>query len=340
MKRNYLKNSWRIYKNNFSKIYSFTLSVLILFLAAFTFMVILSPFEFGLTSILVLAFGVLPLFFCLQQIVAKVSAGKSVEYNEFYKPYKAYFSPINRGTYSMITSVIYSFIIFYLALYFSLVTYDIFHYGTLNEIMEGINIFNANLSYQQALDLVNEIMNMPNYKYYLVVFMVFPFVFFFNRIKNRLMITYFNMIIPLPNMMLQTLNKNVIRQNKKEIKSLCFLGNFIFSITFIIGFIVIGIVGLLLGDLLPNINYVFILALCGGLLLSSFFLPPVLINYCFVADKLHASFLENVKKQMLFLSSKIEEEDPEKSEVIKKMLDNLTPRTKNKEKEENEKNSD
>lgn len=340
MKRNYLKNSWRIYKKNFSRIYSFTLSVIILLLAAFTFILILSPFDFGLIGILILAFGAVPLFFCLQHMIARVSAGKIVEYNEFYRPYKAYFTPVNRGTYSIISSVLFSFIVFYLSIYLSLLAYDIFHYGTLNEIMKGVDLFNSNLTYQQALDLVNKILNLPHYIYFLVASMVLPFIFFFNRIKNRLMIAYFNLIVPLPNMMLQSINKNVIRQNKKEIKDACFSGNFIFIISFTLGFFAFGIVGILLDDLLPSISYIFIIALCGGLLISSFFLPPVIINYCFMADKLHASFLGNVKKQMVLLSSKIEEEDPDDSEIIKKMLDNLTSNTKKKENEENEKNSD
>lgn len=320
MKLDYLKNSWRIYLKNFGKLFSFTISILILFLASFTFYLLLSSFDLGLTAIIIFAAGVVPFFYCLQMMIAKVSAGEKIEYNEYYYPYKAYFSPVNRGNYSIIFTLFFTLIMMYVSLFFSFFLYDIFHYGAFDEIFKNIDMSIGYLSYQEYFRVINEIINLPNYIYYLIVCMVIPFMFFFNRIKNRLMISYFKLVMPLPNIIINSINKKLLKLKKNFIKENCFLSNLIFIGSFTLGFIIFGIISSLFGDYLPDIAYIFIIALGGGLILSSFFLPPVLINYCFIADHIHADFLELVKNEMLSLSSSIGESDPEKKELIEKML--------------------
>ena len=59
MKNEQFKNNVRIYKSSFSKLYMFSLSVIILFLASYSCYYLLSGYDFGLTAILIFAAGFL-----------------------------------------------------------------------------------------------------------------------------------------------------------------------------------------------------------------------------------------------------------------------------------------
>ena len=50
MKNEQFKNNVRIYKSSFSKLYMFSLSVIILFLASYSCYYLLSGYDFGLTA--------------------------------------------------------------------------------------------------------------------------------------------------------------------------------------------------------------------------------------------------------------------------------------------------
>ena len=78
MKNEQFKNNVRIYKSSFSKLYMFSLSVIILFLASYSCYYLLSGYDFGLTAILIFAGGFLPLFYCLQMMIGKVSSGANI----------------------------------------------------------------------------------------------------------------------------------------------------------------------------------------------------------------------------------------------------------------------
>lgn len=83
MKNEQFKNNVRIYKSSFSKLYMFSLSVIILFLASYSCYYLLSGYDFGLTAILIFAGGFLPLFYCLQMMIGKVSSGAKLNIMNF-----------------------------------------------------------------------------------------------------------------------------------------------------------------------------------------------------------------------------------------------------------------
>lgn len=313
-KVSYYKNSWRIYLGNFAKLFGFTLSVMILFFASVTLFFLLSSFDLGISSLLLLAFGVVPLFFSLQVIIAKVSNGREVSYNEFYSSYKVYFNPINKGSYGVIRNIILTIIIYYLSIYLSLVVYDLFNTGVLDELFSLIDINDVSSYYSVIIN----VLDLDGYIYYLIVSMVFPFLFFFERIKKRLMVPYFNMVFPVPNFLCQSKNKMLYREYGKQIRKHSFSGNLIFALCFMVGFISVGIISL---NFVSNITIIVILSLFGGILLSSFVLPPVIINYCFIADKLHLEYLNMVKKEMSNLTSSIN--DKSKKEIIDKIINDI-----------------
>ena len=105
------KNSWKLYLSNFGKLFVFSLSVLLSFCVCIATFLVFGDLWF--LSIIGIAFGVIPLFYCLQIACVKVASGKPIEYGEFYQPYKNYFSSVNRGSYKMIRNVLLTFLILY-----------------------------------------------------------------------------------------------------------------------------------------------------------------------------------------------------------------------------------
>lgn len=322
MKNEQFKNNVRIYKSSFSKLYMFSLSVIILFLASYSCYYLLSGYDFGLTAILIFAGGFLPLFYCLQMMIGKVSSGAKVEYNEFYKPYKIFYNPTNRGTYAVILNILLTLLVLYLSNLISIGVYSIFHYDNVKEIYDLIT--SSSLDNTQIIDILNKILNMPNYIYYLLVSRLIPFIFLFSRIKDRLMICYFNLMMPLPLILMNNVNKQMVRENKKFINKFCFKGNMIFISMFAIGYLIAGVLACYFGNDLPDVGYIYIIALAGGLLLSCFILPIVLIGYCFAADRLQPLFLNKIQTQILNLSSNIGDDGSEETNLVKKMLDDLS----------------
>ena len=322
MKNEQFKNSVRIYKSSFAKLFMFSLSVVILFIASYSCYYLLSGYDFGLSAIAIFAGGFLPLFYCLQMMIGKVSSGSKVEYNEFYKPYKAFYNPTNRGTYAIILNLLLTLLVLYLSNLLSIGIYSIFHYDNFKEIADLI--LSSSLDSTQIIELLNKILNMPNYIYYLLVSRLIPFIFLFYRIKNRLMICYFNLMMPLPLILMNNVNKNMIKENKKFINKFCLKGNMIFITLFSIGYLISGCITCYFGNDLPDVGYIYIIALASGLLLSSFVLPIVLIGYCFAADRLQPLFLKKIQTQILNLSSSIADDGSEETSIIKKMLDDLS----------------
>ena len=185
-----------------------------------------------------------------------------------------------------------------------------------------------NIQQTQYIELINKVLNMDNYIYYLTMCMLIPILFFFSRIKRNLMVPYLNMIMPLPNILVRNINKKIYKKNAKIIRKLSWVGNLCFALVFSIGYIIGSLIGISLGDIVPYVNYIFLLGLFFGLLLSSFLLPPVLINYCFIADSLHNDYLDLVKQQMIKITENITSKDENKDDIIKKMIDDLNKTNK------------
>ena len=321
MEKTILKNSWKIYLANFGKLFAFSLSSFFLLFAGCSLFTVLGVYDLGISSILLFAFVVVPMFFALEIMMARASAGTKVEYNDIYNSYKSYFNQTNKGTYSIIINLLLTFVIYSLSIYLSLVIYDIFHYGVLEDIMKNYSL--NNIQQTQYIELINKILNMDNYIYYLTMCMLIPILFFFSRIKRNLMVPYLNMIMPLPNILVRNINKKIYKKNAKIIRKLSWVGNLCFALVFSIGYIIGSLIGIYLGDIVPYVNYIFLLGLFFGLLLSSFLLPPVLINYCFIADSLHNDYLDFVKQQMIKITENFTSKDENKDDIIKKMIDDL-----------------
>lgn len=318
------KNSWQIYLKNFAKLFFFSFSVIIAFFVCVTIFFIFG--DFWIIAALAFAFGLVPLFYCLQIAVVKFASGKDVEYNEFYRPYKAYFSPANKGSYKVLRNIVLTFIIFYLSIYLSIFIYDLFNYGVLNSIIEQYSASEA-ISMQDYYNMIEAIVNMDGYIYYLVFTLMLPFLFFFARIKKKLLVSYFNLIIPMPNMITQAITKKIYAEHGKEIRKNSFVGDLIFTLCFVVGYVVAGLISTLIltnSDNVFSIFLVVIIALGGGLFVSTFVLPPVLLNYCFIADSLNLIFLSHVKDELKNLMDDPKFNDNEDiKEVLQMLLKNI-----------------
>ena len=111
------KNSWGIYRASFGKLFSFILAIVIVFIASFASLFITLGYDFGLLSIIICAFVLVPLFFSFQIVIAKVSSGKKLNYNDLYSHYRSYFAPFNRGVYSVITNSFIALIVSFVFIY-------------------------------------------------------------------------------------------------------------------------------------------------------------------------------------------------------------------------------
>ena len=332
------KNSWKIYFSSFGKLVSFSLSIMILFLASITTYLFLSPFDMGLTGILIFAFAVLPLFFSLQMVVGKVSAGRDVSYNELYSSYKNYYAPQNRGIYSVLLNLLLTLVILSLSVWLSLVLYDLIFPGVMDAALKAIAQPDGLSSYPEYYDsVVTAVLNMDGYLYFLTVFLAFPFLFFFCRIRKNFLLPYFNMIVGVPVFVSHSMNKKLWQTNRKEIRKVSLPADLPFIFGFLIGFILFGCVAAYFEEQLQYIEYVIVIAVAGGILCSFVFLPPLLITYCFIADTMHKKYMLMMKEQMTQAVKTMDQDDAvdeERKEALKDFLDHLTEEEDPQEKKE------
>lgn len=316
------KNSWKLYLSKFGKLFFFSLSVILSFAVCVAIFLVFGDFWF--LSILGFAFGVIPLFYCLQIACVKVASGKEIEYNEFYQPYKTYFSA-NRGCYKMIRNTILTFLIFYLSIYLSIFLYDLFNYGVLNSILD--EYYSLEMTTNDYNNLINEIFNMKGFIYYLVLTLMLPFLFFFNRVKKKLLVPYFNLLLPMPNMVTQSVTKKIYKDYKKEINKHTLAGNLLFLFVFVVGYTITSIITTLLLQNTDNsfsVALVILVSMFVGLLLTCFVLPPVLLNYCFAADLLHMEYIKGLKTELtsLIATSKLSGNE-ETKELLETLINSL-----------------
>lgn len=332
------KNSWKIYFSSFGKLVSFSLSILILFLASVTTYLFLSPFDMGLTGILIFAFAVLPLFFSLQMVIGKVSAGRDISYNELYATYKNYYAPQNRGIYSVLVNLLLTLIVLSLSVWLSLVLYDLIFPGVMDATLNAIAQPSGLSSYPDYYDsVVTAVLNMDGYLYFFTVFLAFPFLFFFCRIRKNFLLPYFNMIVGVPVFISHSMNKRLWKENKKDIRKVSLPADLAFIIAFLIGFIVFGCVAAYFEEQLQYIEYVIVIALAGGVLCSFILLPPLLITYCFIADTMHKKYMMMMKEQMTQAVNTMDQDetvDEEKKEALKDFLNHLAEDENDQEKKE------
>ena len=320
------RNAWRLYKSQFGKLTSFVFSLATIFLAVVVCYFFVSAFDFSISCILLCAFVFLPLLYSFQLIVGMVSAGREVEYGDLYKTYKVYLSPSNRGTYGIIISLFLTSLISILMIYLSLTVYD-FVFPDVFEVTVTPYLKEEILTIELYEQLIEDVFNMNGYKYFFISSMAFPFLFFFSRLEKNFLTPYFGMMIPLPSRVIKSYSKEIVKANKKDINKYTMPGKLFFSLSFVLGFIIFGVLGCIFSSYLPNTTMIIIIALAGGLLSSLVFVVPLMITSCFIADSLHSDYLEVVHKNMsegiMAADKNGLDIDEENKELIKRMLDKI-----------------
>lgn len=337
------RNAWRIYKSQFGKLTSFVFSLVTIFMAVIVSYFFVSGFDFGISCILICAFLFLPLLYSLQLVIGMVSAGREVEYGDLYKTYKVYLSPAHRGTYSIISTVFLTFLISILMVYLSLTVYD-FIFPDVFESTIGPYFKEEVLTIEMYEELIDDIFNMTGFKYFYVSFLSLPFLFFFSRLEKKFLTPYFGMILPLPSRVINEYSKTIIKANDKDIKKFTRPGKLFFSLAFVLGFIIFGVIGCLFSSSLPNPTFIIIIALVGGLLCSLVFVVPLMITSCFIADSLHNDYLEVVYSKMSQGMNDINnsgiEIDDENKQLIKTMIEKIKEDIKKREEQDSSSQND
>lgn len=316
---NLYKNSWKLFLNSFSKLFSFTLAIIITLIACLVCYLFVSYYDAGIIAILLMAFVCVPLFYGYQLILARVSAGIPVEYNELYKGYKLYFNPKGRGAYNMISSFFVSMLVAILFIFLAITLYDGIYSGEVTKIIEEYSSFNEDV----FSDALNKIINLPNILYYILGAICLSCIFFFSRLRKNLLLPYFYLSSSVPTFFLKSINKKVYQEQKNTINKLSRAGDCFFTLAFIVGFVVSLIISMIFSEQLEMLEYIIAISVSGGLLISSLFITPALINYCFIADKLSPVYSNMIKQQIIKTTRKIDEDDsipPEKKEEFKKMF--------------------
>ena len=116
-----------------------------------------------------------------------------------------------------------------------------------------------------------------------------------------------------------------------------------FFLVFAVGYIATSVITIsiyLNSDSVISLGLVMLISVFAGLLLACFSLPPILLNYCFVADLLHMAYIKNLKSELtnLMSSSKIGENEDSK-ELLEALLRSLeTPNAPSDEEDDSEVN--
>lgn len=321
MKLEIYKNAWKIFVINFWKLFSFSFAIMVIIIALYLSSFATMGYDFGLIYILGFAFVLLPLFFSFQIAIAKASSGQVLNYSDLYSNYKLYLNHQNRGSYSIIFNVFVSIIVSIIIVYLGTCCYEVTHKAIYDATIEKINSIDGSSNYSAY---VNTFLNMPDYIYFILASIGLSFLYFIRRIKRSLMIPYFNLYSGVPNIINRRINKQLLIENKTFIRSNTIFGNIIFSLSFLIGFILAGFLMIYFNDGDYYLEVLIACSLSGGLFLSMFVLAPSIINHCFVADALHVKYLRLLKKSMLDLIKSIDTDsniDEDKKNEFKKMLD-------------------
>ena len=334
MKFDIFKNSWSIYKNNFGKLFSFSLSIAIISCISYIAILLLGGFDFYLTGILIVTCGLNPLFYSFQVASLKVSSGMDIEYSEFYANYKAYYRRNTFGAYGVIKSVLFSLLMTLLMVFLCSVLHDIIFPDVLENAIASLDELIDSPEYVNMF--VNTALNVDYFIPMLIVFLAFGHGFFFVNFKNRIMVPIFASISPIPLMMTNNAYNKLYKKNKKDINVLMRPANLLYYLSFIIGFIAFGLIANIFQEQLIYIEYILIIAYTGGMLLSSVFTPLVLIGYCYIADGLHNDYMVEMTKELINFSNTIKDDDSEALKDIKENINNIVSSI-NKDMEEKEK---
>lgn len=320
------KNSWYLYRKEFGKLTAFSFSLFLLVILCIVCWYFVSSIDLGISAILIFIFGIFPLFFSFEVVIAKVSAGQSISYNDFYANYKSYFLPNNRGSFSILINVLLTFLMNYLfiALFIGLY-YLIFK----DNVMEVINSLpsSGNIMDEATInEIFNQIINLDYFLYFYLGSIICTIIFFLWRIKKSIMVPYFTLMAPQISLMSVKFSKMIAKNKRKEIFSKTFLPDLCFFLMFFIGCIVGGVIGILLADYLTYIETIVVIALSCGFIFSIFFFPPLVITYCFIADGLYKDYLNIAKKEMIKVEVDIDKLpglDDDKKAQLKKLIDNM-----------------
>lgn len=327
MKLDLYKNSWQIYKSLFWKLFGFTIALAMVFISIYVAAFFTLGYDLGLICILICAFVFVPLLYSYQIIIAKASSGHGVEYSDLYSYYKGYFISNSRGAYSIIINTFISFIVGIVFIYLGTCVYELTHKEIFINAINSIRAPSGIGEYENYYsELINTIINLPDYIYFFIASVAFSFLFYMRRIKKSFLIPYFNLIGIVPLVFTKKINKAILSENAKEIRDDSFIGNLVFSLAFIIGFIGGGSLIAIFSNESMTLEVLIVSSLIIGICLSMVFFPPIIINYCFIADGLQGKFIKKLKTQLLVMSRSMENDpsiDDEKKAQLKQMLDSF-----------------
>ena len=162
------KNAWAIYKKNFAKLFSFSLSYIIISVLAYVAIMLFSAFDSYLIGIAIISFLVIPLFYSYQIALLKVSSGLELDYSDFYANYKNYYKKSNMGIYSTLSSVLLTVLICFICIFLTTVLHDIIFPDLMEKAIAEIKMVD-DISYYN--EVIKVCINLDGFVPILIIFL-------------------------------------------------------------------------------------------------------------------------------------------------------------------------
>ena len=299
-------NAWKIYKANFVKLFSFSLSLMVLCIASYVAFLFLGGNDFYLVGILLLSFVVAPFFYSLQIAMLKASSGEEVDYNDYYNFFLGYYKNGNIGMYSVIRTLLFSFLGILGSIFFSSVIHDIIFPDVIENAVSSIEIDPSSINY--TYEVVNTVLNIDYFMPILIICLGLGHSVFFVSVEKRLMLPYFALVGKVPLMVSSEAYNKVYKENQPDFKRYTTFGNLMFLSAFVVGFVTSGLIANLFQEQLVYVELILIIAYCGGILVSFSVLPATLIVYCFIADGLHPDYLHSLADQLVSINTALKDQ--------------------------------
>lgn len=206
MNFNFLKQIIDKCKKYYAKM--FILGLSIVFLSIIALLLIYLDYGFFSVAFFMIVFIALPLLLSYQLVCGRIISDIDVNYNEIYKNFKSYFSPIFRGCFSIISSILFAFLISY---------FLTFIYEMTNINFETLDMTNIDL--EVITQLTYDLMNQESYK----LFQIFNFgvlgMFFIGRTLSKMPNPYFSYFLGLPNIAIKKVIKQIKTNKNTRYKS-------------------------------------------------------------------------------------------------------------------------
>ena len=219
----FLSAVFRRCKRIYGKMLVFSISLgLILVLSSVLIILLSGSILLSVLALLIFAFAFLPLFLSYELVSMRLLTGHEANYDEIYKNYKAYFSPVFRGCYSLIFAGLLTFIIadILLSSYVSIIAAN------------NVSLFEEFMNTQD----ISMFFNLPYFSVGLIIILGICMLFFFYRFLSRVNLPYFNFYFGLPSSvtkrMLRLLKKRARATYQKQIRTVALPFLFIFCLLY------------------------------------------------------------------------------------------------------------